>query len=130
MVINKYFYINFETFLCYYFLTILALFDPFCVFYSMQIFSITNSQKEERKTITLNFPSLFFLKNKNKKQNKTKKQKQKTKQNKTKQKQNKKTKKQKQRKQKQTNKQIKNKKLSKYLEFQTIITKDMVKRFS
>ena len=85
----------------------------------MQIFSITNRQKEERKTITLHFPSLFFYKNKNKKQNKTK------------QKQNKKkNKKQKTKKQKQTNKQIKNKKLSKYLEFQTIITKDMVKRFS
>ena len=39
-------------------LTILALFDPFCVFYSMQFFSTTNRQKEERKTITLNFPSL------------------------------------------------------------------------
>ena len=48
-----YIYIYSQTFLSYYIFKILALFDPFCVFYSIQIFTITNRQKEERKTITL-----------------------------------------------------------------------------
>ena len=72
VVINKYIYIYSQTFRSYYFLTILALFDPFCMFYSMQIFSITNRQKAEWKTITLNFPSLYFEKKKNKKKKKKK----------------------------------------------------------
>ena len=55
------------------------------------------------KTKTLNFPSLYFQKEKKKKKKKKK----------------------------QTNKQMKiKKKLSRATKFQTIITKDMVKRFS